>query len=154
MSITLSSIPCSIFFGLNRLSMAKQIIHLLLFIALVGQNILSPAMAMPEFLHSMSHKAAEQSISLQKFPSAEQAAGLDSNASTDLVTIEGEFIQCDLPCIILASGHCVTHCAAMTGIVIHSSMNLMQLTSSEPIPNHLWSIQTVDASQAYRPPIA
>ncbi|AQS40347.1 hypothetical protein Sps_05278 [Shewanella psychrophila] len=128
--------------------MAKQIVHLLLFIALVGQNLLSPAMAMPEFLHSVSHESA-----LLQIGSASTSIP-ETNISTGSDFPQDVMVQCDLPCIILASGHCVTHCVSMTGMFIQSSLDLILATSSEQIPNRLWSIQTADTSQVYRPPIS
>ncbi|QDO82270.1 hypothetical protein FM037_02220 [Shewanella psychropiezotolerans] len=137
--------------------MAKQIIHLLLFIALVGQNLLSPAMAMPDFLHSMSHKSAllQEAGSQQKDEVRQTVATSTLEAKTSTSPdLPQSVVQCDLACIILASGHCVTHCASMTGIFIQSSLDLIASTSSERIPNRLWSIQTADAAQVYRPPIS
>ncbi|WP_076411999.1 hypothetical protein [Shewanella sp. UCD-KL12] len=130
--------------------MAKQIIHLLIFIALVGQSLLSPAMAMPEFLHSISHKVAEQPVvTSQKHQTATEAGDIRA-----LIFTDGQIVHCDQPCMILASGHCVTHCTLLTGIVIHSPLILIRSTSSEPVPNRLWSIQTAESTPDYRPPIA
>ncbi|QFU24588.1 hypothetical protein FM038_022245 [Shewanella eurypsychrophilus] len=134
--------------------MAKQIIHLLLFIALVGQNLLSPAMATSEFLHSVSHEVATQPSAFQLAGIDQQTASLGADIATSPVSPQDQRVQGDLSCIILASGHCVTHCAAMTGIVIQSSLDLMQSTSSEMMPNRFWSVQTAESVQVYRPPIA
>ena len=137
--------------------MAKQIIHLLLFIALVGQNLLSPAMAMPDFLHSMSHKSVllQEANSQQRDESRQTVSTSipDTKTSASPDHLQG-LVQCDLACIILASGHCVTHCASMTGIFSQSCFDLIPTTSSERVPNRLWSIQTADAAQVYRPPIS
>ncbi|MBW8182751.1 hypothetical protein [Shewanella nanhaiensis] len=126
--------------------MVKQIIHLLLFIALVGQNLMSPAMAMPEFIHSMNHKATQQTSSVSLVISPVETT---AEAFSD-----GQIVQCDQPCMILASGHCVAHCTLLTGIVAYSSLDLIQIISSEPIPNRSWSILTTEPIPTIRPPIA
>ncbi|BAJ00327.1 hypothetical protein SVI_0356 [Shewanella violacea DSS12] len=101
---------------------------------------------MPELLHSMSHESAWLQKDSVSSPISEPKAPRGQNFSQGLV-------ECDQACIILASGHCVTHCASMMGI-IQSCSYILPATSSEQIPNRLWSIQTADAAQVYRPPMS
>ncbi len=132
--------------------MAKRIIELVLLIALVGQNLLSPAMAAPEFLHVVEHQQSAQTLSNVSLFEQSQVSS-NELAKAALALQQLALSECDLPCTILASGHCVSHCLALTGIFIHPAPNLIQPASSEKIHSQSWSVQAVDISQVYRPPI-
>ncbi|ACA88571.1 hypothetical protein [Shewanella woodyi] len=113
--------------------MAKFCFTLLLFISLLGQYLLSPAMAMPNLLHSVEHS---------------------TEASSSTSKLNQPKLLCDISCVVLAGGHCVSHCISLVGIATPPS--IVPLTSGKSAQNRalLWSEQTTDPTKIDLPPIA
>lgn len=159
--------------------MSKQLAHLVLIISLVGQFLLTPAMAMPSLLHAFSHTQmvtmdhhSGEMATLLSTP--QQSALLDqmlpqSNTSTDISSSEqscdmmmsnmqmsddaGLVIDCDALCEMMSAGECASHCASATGILIQAKFALSLPESSAPIQTGSWSKQTTEPAPFTPPPI-
>lgn len=155
--------------------MSKQLAHLVLIISLVGQFLLTPAMAMPSLLHAYSHahmKAMEhdsdvstemlatqlqsellsqQTFSLTNSPDSEQSCSTMVNikkpSNLDIS------IDCDALCEMMGVGECVSHCANATGILIQANFELLIPESSASIQTGFWSTQTAEPAPFNPPPI-
>ncbi|ABV89294.1 hypothetical protein [Shewanella pealeana] len=141
--------------------MRKQIAYLVFFIALVGQFILSPAMAMPKYLHASSH--AEQHIEPQAShlqtlltDSFASSLGADEqmNCDSEMPNLSLVKIDCDALCDILGAGNCVSHCVSAPGIIEQHQLSLNYLNSTASVQTSFWSPQTVELSSANPPPIS
>ncbi|MCL1138141.1 hypothetical protein [Shewanella pneumatophori] len=160
--------------------MGKQIAYLAFFIALLGQFILAPAMAMPKYLSASSHTHTQQDTATPKsrLIPAEiiQAHGLslshtanddlemlqlasinpsDNNPDCDpqAVQLSQLTIDCDKVCEQLAAGNCISHCASAPGIIDHSQLAISIQSSSKSIQANFWSLQTVELASKNPPPI-
>ncbi len=159
--------------------MSKQLAHLVLIISLVGQFLLTPAMAMPSLLHAfshtqmvtMEHHSSEMTVLLS---TPQQSALLDqmppqSSTSLDISSSEqncgmmmptmqmsdnaGVVIDCDALYEMMGSGECASHCASATGILIQAKFALALPESSAPIQTGSWSKQTAEPAPFTPPPI-
>ncbi|MFT5235672.1 MAG: hypothetical protein ACI90A_001035 [Shewanella sp.] len=159
--------------------MSKQLAHLVLIISLVGQFLLTPAMAMPSLLHAFSHTQMvtmdhHSSKMTDRLSTPQQSAQLDnmlpqSNTPLDISSGEqscdmmmpnmqmsdnaGAVIDCDALCEMMSSGECASHCASATGILIQAKFALALPESSAPIRTGSWSKQTAEPAPFTPPPI-
>ncbi|GIU29723.1 hypothetical protein L2719_08435 [Shewanella schlegeliana] len=148
--------------------MRKQVIYLAFFIALIGQFILSPAMAMPKFLHASSH--ASQHI--KSHASLEQSKALAANTSsaqhaTDSLLADSQMnctskmpnlnlanIDCDALCEMLGASDCISSCVSAPGIVEQEQLMLIAQSSMASLQTAFWSLQTAELSSINPPPIS
>ncbi|QFU20620.1 hypothetical protein FM038_001165 [Shewanella eurypsychrophilus] len=162
--------------------MTKQLAHLVLIISLVGQFLLTPAMAMPSFLHAFTHAEMTHDDSSELMPVIQQSPTLTSSmmqsSIVDATTFSNEagimkhgeqdcdmmvsnmssndsdiLIDCDALCEMIAAGDCVSHCASTTGILIQAQFTLTTPESSAPVQTLSWSTQTAELASVNPPPI-
>ncbi|WP_299790521.1 hypothetical protein [uncultured Shewanella sp.] len=125
--------------------MIQRIVQVVLLITLIGQSLLSPALATHDLMHSLSPVVEEaQPIS---FGTSSDAVGSSTPSNISV-------FNCADACTMLASGHCVSHCVSMTGIFIEPSLTKYRPTRSPQNSAALWSAQTTDPLPINRPPIA
>ncbi|WP_076413393.1 hypothetical protein [Shewanella sp. UCD-KL12] len=158
--------------------MTKQLAHLVLIISLVGQFMLTPAMAMPSFLHAFTHaqmsqmdhgdnamKTLEPALQQSPTPNA-----IESISDTDIVMQHGEkdcdmvvsnmsannsdiLIDCDALCEMMGAGDCISHCASATGILLQAQFDISSPESDGKVQTLSWSTQTIDPVHPNPPPI-
>lgn len=131
----------------------KGITHILLLISLLGQFLLTPAMGLPDMLHTFSQqhsKSPEQLyIPLSTVSSVSDVYDFKSKLATNNITFD-----CEALCQELASGQCTTHGGCSVGLhndVIVVSQNSLQ---RERIIAPTWSIKTVSPQIVNPPPTA
>ena len=131
----------------------KAITHILLLISLLGQFLLTPAMALPDMLHTLSQQhsisSAPRSTLLSTVSNVSDVYDFKSNIATNNITFD-----CEALCQELASGQCTTHGGCSVGLhndVIVVSQNSLQ---RERIIAPTWSIKTVTLHIVNPPPIA
>jgi len=131
----------------------KAITHILLLISLLGQFLLTPAMALPDMLHTLSQQHsisfAPRSAPLSTVSNVSDVYDFKSNTATSNITFD-----CEALCQELASGHCTTHGGCSVGLhndVISVSQNSLL---HERIIVPTWSIKTVTLHIVNPPPIA
>jgi len=137
----------------------QRFVQVILLITLVGQNFISPALAVHDLMHSLKTVGGEVVLISPADSSATSSVSSPDDSialnplSINQSTADFSAFKCAEACIMLASGHCVSHCVSLTGIFIEPS-----LTKSCPgrSPQHsflLWSPQTADSLSINRPPI-
>ncbi|QQX79665.1 hypothetical protein JK628_19450 [Shewanella sp. KX20019] len=148
--------------------MLKRITHLFLVISLLGQFLLTPAMALPDLLHTASkNQTAASELYLQRTSSASAQAKLINFFSVDseitesqqqlaqLGDLESDYVlDCETFCQELASGHCTTHGGCTSGLYHLVSLALQFNLESERVADPLWSVKTVTLHIVNPPPIA
>ncbi|MGS0676594.1 hypothetical protein [Shewanella sp. 30m-9] len=156
--------------------MRKQIVYLAFFISLVGQFILSPAMAMPKFLHASSHVyqphvSENNQPQASLIPTAELIAEsfrlphiADSQISCDSTAPNldldglGDFslveIDCDALCELLGADNCVSHYVSAPGIMEQEQFTTSAQSSTASVQTVFWSLQTAELSPINPPPIS
>ncbi|WP_299802813.1 hypothetical protein [uncultured Shewanella sp.] len=141
--------------------MRKQIVYLVFFIALVGQFILSPAMAMPKYLHASSHaaqhnepQASHTQTILANSLASSHSADTQMNCDSDMPNLSLIKIDCDALCDILGAGNCVSHCVSAPGIIEQHQLSLISPNSTASVQTSFWSPQTVELSSSNPPPIS
>ena len=156
--------------------MIQRIVQVLLLITLVGQNFISPALAMHDLLHTIdttgekvilsssdtldnsttltSGSLQPSSIYLSSAISSgsNQSTSDSSGSNQSLADFSG--FKCAEACTMLASGHCISHCVSLIGIFIEPGLKKYRPGRSPQNSVALWSAQTTDSSPVYRPPIA
>jgi len=160
--------------------MSKQLAHLVLIISLVGQFLLSPAMAMPNLLHAFSHAQmspfSDSKLSDSELMPAEAMPVVinktqsnsslpeDANqamthgqqdcdmAMSGLSSNDGPTIDCGALCEMLGAGNCASHCTSATGILTQPQISLMSPETSVRVQSGSWSPQTVELSSSNPPP--
>ncbi|MDR8522216.1 hypothetical protein [Shewanella fidelis] len=151
--------------------MAKQLAHWVLFISLLGQFLLSPAMALPDQLHRLEpHFLQQLELHLQQ-PMLSLAAeadftatpvlindvsGVNSDASLFSLMLEiseqiGQRL-CEASCQILSSGHCTSHSSCVLGLAAMAILFLKQDIGQSLIDGPSWSIKTVKLHVVTPPP--
>ncbi|MGS0693151.1 hypothetical protein [Shewanella sp. 0m-4] len=156
--------------------MRKQIVYLAFFISLVGQFILSPAMAMPKFLHASSH-VYQPHVSENNQPQASliptavliaesfrlphiadsqiscdsTAPNLDLDGLGDFSLVE---IDCDALCELLGADNCVSHYVSAPGIMEQEQFTTSAQSSTASVQTVFWSLQTAELSPINSPPIS
>ncbi|MEC4727937.1 hypothetical protein HWQ46_20590 [Shewanella sp. D64] len=159
--------------------MSKQLTYLVLIISLVGQLLLTPAMAMPSLLHAFSHvqmmtvdNHSSEMIKLLSTPhQSTLLVPVSSHSNTTVESIHnqqscgmiisnipmpadvGITIDCDALCEMMGSGDCVSHCANATGILIQAQFALVLPESSAAIQTRSWSTQTAEPVPFTPPPM-
>ena len=141
--------------------MRKQITYLVFFIALVGQFILSPAMAMPKYLHASSHaaqhiepQASHSQILLTDSLAPSLSADTQMNCDSEMPDLSVVKIDCDALCDILGAGNCVSHCVSAPGIIEQHQLSPLSPNSTASVQTSFWSLQTVELSSGNPPPIS
>ncbi|MGS0726885.1 hypothetical protein ACVBKF_11890, partial [Shewanella sp. 0m-11] len=146
------------------------------FISLVGQFILSPAMAMPKFLHASSH-VYQPHVSENNQPQASliptavliaesfrlphiadsqiscdsTAPNLDLDGLGDFSLVE---IDCDALCELLGADNCVSHYVSAPGIMEQEQFTTSAQSSTASVQTVFWSLQTAELSPINSPPIS
>ncbi|MGS0681480.1 hypothetical protein ACVBIL_09990 [Shewanella sp. 125m-7] len=144
--------------------MRKQIAYLAFFISLVGQFLLSPAMAMPKFLHASSHITQQQleTKSILQSPalalleaqlSSEHQTGATINCDSKMPNVNFAKVDCDALCEMLGASDCVSSSVSAPGIVEQEQLMLTAQSSMASLQTRFWSLQTVDLSSVNPPPI-
>ncbi|MCL1056569.1 hypothetical protein L2729_01005 [Shewanella gelidimarina] len=142
--------------------MCKRIAYLALLISLVGQFLLSPAMAMPKFLHASSHASQHvQQIELTQLPinpvliSSIAVTHQDTTScGSTMLSINTSMLDCDALCEILGMGDCVSHCVSIPAIIEQDQLNLSSQQAGQSLQTVFWSPQTAEQSSANPPPIS
>ncbi|CAM4156778.1 hypothetical protein [Shewanella aquimarina] len=134
-----------------------------LIIALLGQFILTPAMAMPSALMSMmkgDHMAMAQNMSQvmsQEMTQVTQAvkAGMQMSHQGQVCKMSGDnsLVDCEALCAAMGPGDCMTHCASTLGNLSASVPSLAFQPVSGLIVTTGWSLQTADLTPLSPPPI-
>lgn len=148
--------------------MSKQLAHLVLIISLVGQFLLTPAMAMPSLLHAFSHTQMSSMLHSDEPPVAIPSDNLTTPHDIEKAMTHGQqdcdmamsglkvndspTIDCDALCEMMGAGDCVSHCASATGILTQPQINLISQVSSDRVQSGSWSTQTVELSSSNPPP--
>jgi len=109
---------------------------------LLGQFLLTPAMALPDLLHTVSKNQTATSVSYPQ--QLAQLGDLESNYPLD----------CEIFCQQLASGHCTAHGGCASGLHHLVSLALQFNLESERIVDPLWSVKTVTLHIVNPPPTA
>ena len=161
--------------------MLKQITHLVLIISLVGQFLLTPVMAMPRFLHPLTHisdidtsntsmkmsKGQVSQSSTFKSPVSYYSVASNSQKSemtmkhgekecdmvlANIMTRDGNvLIDCDVLCEMMGAEGCVSHYAS--GILIQAPLAPSAPGSSDKVQTLSWSTQTAEPATFNPPPI-
>lgn len=141
--------------------MYKRFAYLALLISLVGQFLLSPAMAMPKFLHASSHAQQEVKQQITKQPMAAMRFGAkehhrqdSANCDNSLATLNTAMVDCDTLCEILGAGGCVAHCLYTPAIIEQSQLNLTPPAVGQSLQTVFWAPQTAEQSLINPPPIS
>ncbi|ABZ74859.1 conserved hypothetical protein [Shewanella halifaxensis HAW-EB4] len=143
--------------------MRKQIAYLAFFIVLVGQFILSPAMAMPKYLHASSHtyQHIESQSSLVSTPplitesnTLSDIADSQMNCASKVLNLTLVNIDCDALCEMLGASDCVSSCVSAPGIVEQEQLPLTAQSSIASLQTIFWSLQTAELSSVNPPPIS
>lgn len=155
--------------------MSKQLAHLVLIISLVGQFLLSPAMAMPSLLHAFSHSqmsllsdselmptvampvVTNQTQSNNSLPADADQAMTHGQQDCDMTMSglsnnDGPAIDCDALCEMMGAGNCASHCTSATGILTQPQISLISPETSGRVQSGSWSTQTVELSSSNPPP--
>lgn len=141
--------------------MYKRFAYLALLISLVGQFLLSPAMAMPKFLHASSH--AQQNIQQPLSITPAQPVLLSSTVQVNQdsthcgnssPSINTSMVDCDALCEMLGAGDCVSHCISTPAIIEQTQLCLTPLKTGQSLQTVFWSPQTAELSLVNPPPIA
>ena len=153
--------------------MRKQIAYLAFFITLVAQFVLSPAMAMPKFLHASSHALHQQAMAVNAmkgvtaapnhlsattpFNDSSLAAELQGddamNCASNTVNLTLPKIDCEALCDILGAENCASHGASAPGIIEQHLLAFNEPSSLASIQTRFWSLQTVELASTNPPPI-
>jgi hypothetical protein len=141
--------------------MCKRIAYLALLISLVGQFLLSPAMAMPKFLHASSHPSQHvQQIERASLPLDQvliSSMGVSNQETTScgsrIPSINISTVDCDALCEILGAGDCLSHCISSPAIIEQGQLNLDPQQAGQSLQTAFWSPQTAEKSSVNPPPI-
>lgn len=140
--------------------MYKRFAHLALLISLVGQFLLSPAMAMPKFLHASSHAQQDIQQPLSMTPvqpvllsSAVQANQDATHCGNSSPSINTSMVDCDALCEMLGAGDCVSQCVSTAAIIEQMQFSITSPAVIQSLQTVFWSPQTADQSLVNPPPI-
>jgi|GEM_PF-6338578 len=157
--------------------MSKQLAHLVLIISLVGQFLLTPAMAMPSLLHAFSHAQMALTSDSELMPAETMPIVTDQTQSNDSPTRshatkntmthgqqdcdmamsglnnnDGPTIDCNALCEMMGAGNCASHCASATGILTQPQISLISPKTSGRVQSGSWSTLTAELSSSNPPP--
>ncbi|MCL1057190.1 hypothetical protein L2729_04180 [Shewanella gelidimarina] len=144
--------------------MIKGLTHWVLLISLVGQFLLSPAMALPDMLHTLD----KSDIQIQQRLTDTGKTSLQIDLSSTASSIETQYgehgylsdsryiygANCDDVCQVLASGHCTTHGHCPIGLHLFTDLFPIQDKLEGKIYESSWPIKTVTLHIVNPPPIA
>ncbi|QQX80604.1 hypothetical protein JK628_01595 [Shewanella sp. KX20019] len=141
--------------------MCKRIAYLALLISLVGQFLLSPAMAMPKFLHASSkvslhaQQIEQASLPLERLLISSMGGSNQetSNCGSSMPSINTSMVDCDALCEILGAGDCVSHCISTPAIMEQVQLNLTAQQAGQSLQTAFWSPQTAEQASINPPPI-
>ncbi|WP_394202584.1 hypothetical protein [Shewanella waksmanii] len=141
--------------------MKRLMMQGLLIIALVGQALFTPAMAMPSYLHAASHANLDSEIAQSDIEVWQPTDTLTSHSSTNdshcnsgASHTNAPAIDCDALCEMLNSGDCLAHCASAHGILLQAQVSLLPVAAEKPQIQYVWFIETAYLPPINRPPIA
>ncbi|GIU12449.1 hypothetical protein [Shewanella sp. MBTL60-007] len=153
--------------------MARRIAHWVLLISLLGQFLLTPAMALPDQLHllgqhqlqqleehlqqSVTQTDIEPSLAKGELSLNDMSAAIKDLSLYNLVAEIGEQVSttlCEASCQMLSSGHCTNHSSCAPGLGSMCVLLLKQNISQEQIDGPSWSVKTVKLHVVTPPPNA
>ncbi|MCG9713855.1 hypothetical protein L1D29_13615 [Shewanella insulae] len=135
-----------------------------LIIALLGQFILTPAMAMPSALMSLMH-GGQMEMALDKHMDMSLDVAQASHGAVSgqmpmshqgepcKMSTGSELVDCEALCAAMGPGDCMTHCASILGNLSAAVPSLTIHPLSGPIVISAWSLQTADLTPLSPPPI-
>ena len=138
----------------------------LLIIALMGQFILTPAMAMPSALLTLLHGQHEMTAMSVGDNSRSGAQSMVDEAMMAMshgdepcmhLTADSKLlsmIDCQAVCDALGSGNCMAHCASTLGSLFEPNLLVISIDLGGTIDSASWSLQTADLVQTSPPPIS
>ncbi|MBL4912951.1 hypothetical protein [Shewanella schlegeliana] len=155
--------------------MARHLAYWVLLFSLLGQFLLTPAMALPDQLHRLGQVHLQEP--LQQSPilfnselsivdssgavadaSATQIdSSLFSNQLFSLVAEFGEQVSaslCEASCQMLSSGHCTSHSSCAPGLASMGILSLKQNIGQGRVDGPSWPVKTVKLHVVTPPPIA
>ncbi|WP_299805582.1 hypothetical protein [uncultured Shewanella sp.] len=145
--------------------MARHLTHWVLLFSLLGQFLLTPAMALPDQLHQLEDHLP-QSIVLSDIEAnfvknelAQNDVSATNKASSlfSLIAEIGDQVNnsiCEASCQMLASGHCMNHSTCAPGLGSMCVLSLKQNISRGGVDGPSWSVKTVKLHIVTPPPIA
>ncbi|QYK01685.1 hypothetical protein [Shewanella psychrotolerans] len=144
-------------FGFLFISMTRILGKLVLIIALLGQFILTPAMAMPSALvatmHS-GHMSGHMQMTQTEMPSQNELVSVMSHQGEPCqMSGVSQLVDCEAMCAAIGPGDCVSHCASILGALDASVPSLAVQNHSGPIVTSAWSLQTAELTPLSPPPI-
>lgn len=157
--------------------MLKRLTHLFLVISLLGQFLLTPAMALPDLLHTVSQNQIGTSVpSSSSYSSPSIYSNMIDSETADsetaylqiaqsqqhkpgksvqLAEFEPSFVlDCELFCQEVASGHCISHGSCAPGLHSFVSLALQINLESKKIVEPTWSVKTTILHIVNPPPTA
>ncbi|ABZ78327.1 conserved hypothetical protein [Shewanella halifaxensis HAW-EB4] len=154
--------------------MARRFAHWVLLFSLLGQFLLTPAMALPDQLHRLGQvhlqeplqqsaillnselSIADSSGSVTDASATQIDSSLFSNHLFSLVAEFGEQVSaslCEASCQMLSSGHCTTHSQCTAGLDSNISLLLNQDITTDKIESPAWSVKSALLQIVMKPPI-
>ncbi|OEG73803.1 hypothetical protein BEL05_15240 [Shewanella colwelliana] len=139
-----------------------------LIIALMGQFILTPAMAMPNALLTLLHGQHEMTAMSMGDNSRSEALAFSMVDESVMAKSHGDepcmhltadskllsMIDCQAVCDALGSGNCMAHCASTLGSLIEPNLLVISIDLGGAIDSASWSLQTAELVQTSPPPIS
>ncbi|MFV7770089.1 hypothetical protein [Shewanella marisflavi] len=147
------------------ISMTRILGKLVLIIALLGQFILTPAMAMPSALVATMPSALVATMHSGQMSGHMQMTQTEMPSQNELGRVmshQGEpcqmsgvsqLVDCEALCAAIGPGDCVSHCASILGALDASVPSLAVPDHSGPIVTSAWSLQTAELTPLSPPPI-
>ncbi|QDF76811.1 MULTISPECIES: hypothetical protein [Shewanella] len=139
------------------ISMTRILGKLVLIIALLGQFILTPAMAMPSALVATMHSgqmSGHMQMTQTEMPSQNELGRVMSHQGEPCqMSGVSELVDCEALCAAIGPGDCVSHCASILGALDASVPSLAVPDHSGPIVTSAWSLQTAELTPLSPPPI-
>ncbi|ASJ98223.1 MULTISPECIES: hypothetical protein [Shewanella] len=139
------------------ISMTRILGKLVLIIALLGQFILTPAMAMPSALVATMHSgqmSGHMQMTQTEMPSQNELGRVMSHQGEPCqMSGVSQLVDCEALCAAIGPGDCVSHCASILGALDASVPSLAVPDHSGPIVTSAWSLQTAELTPLSPPPI-
>ncbi|MCL1042640.1 hypothetical protein L2712_13420 [Shewanella marisflavi] len=139
------------------ISMTRILGKLVLIIALLGQFILTPAMAMPSALVATMHSgqmSGHMQMTQTEMPSQNELGRVMSHQGEPCqMSGVSQLVDCEALCAAIGPGDCVSHCTSILGALDASVPSLAVPDHSGPIVTSAWSLQTAELTPLSPPPI-
>ncbi|MFV7784146.1 hypothetical protein ACNPKB_03985 [Shewanella marisflavi] len=139
------------------ISMTRILGKLVLIIALLGQFILTPAMAMPSALVATMYSgqmSGHMQMTQTEMPSQNELGRVMSHQGEPCqMSAVSQLVDCEALCATIGPGDCVSHCASILGALEASVPSLAVPDHSGPIVTSAWSLQTAELTPLSPPPI-